>query len=170
MAILPILTYPDPRLRKIAKPVDVFDDQLAQFLEDMFETMYDDNGVGLAATQVNVQLRILTADPMENDGRQPFYLINPEIIEKQGEMMSSEGCLSVPGAYDQVKRAQRVKIRYVDKTGASFEKEFTDFHAAIVQHEIDHLNGKLFIDHLTAIRRERVKKHLLELSKQKKSS
>lgn len=170
MAILTVLTYPDTRLRKVAKPVEAFDDELSQLLDDMFETMYADNGVGLAATQVNIQRRVLTVDPMENDGRQPFYLINPEIIEKHGEMMSPEGCLSVPGAYDQVKRAQRVKIRYVDKTGTSFEKEFVDFHAAIVQHEIDHLNGKLFIDHLSAIRRERVKKHLLELSKQKKSS
>lgn len=170
MAVLPILAYPDPRLRKVAKLVEIFDDKLERFLDDMFETMYTDEGVGLAATQVNVQLRVLTVDPMENDGRQPFYLINPEIIEKHGEMMSPEGCLSVPGAYDKVKRAQRIKVRAVDKTGQPFEMEAENFRAAIIQHEIDHLNGKLFIDHLSAIKRERVRKHLLEISKEKKNS
>lgn len=170
MATLPILTYPDARLRKVAKSITVFDTALAQLLDDMFETMYIDQGVGLAATQVDVQQRVVVVDPMEDNGHQPFYLINPEIIEKHGEMMSPEGCLSVPGAYDQVKRAQRVKVRAVDKEGKSFEIEAENFRAAIIQHELDHLNGKLFIDHLSSIKRERVKKHLLELSKQKKSS
>lgn len=170
MAVFSILAYPDARLRKVAKPVEVFDATLVQLIDDMFETMYVDQGVGLAATQVNIQWRVVVIDPMENNGRQPFYLINPEIIEKHGEMMSPEGCLSVPGAYDQVKRAQRVKVRAVDKEGKPFEIEAENFRAAIIQHEVDHLNGKLFIDHLSAVRRERVKKHLLELSKQKKSS
>ena len=170
MAVLPILAYPDPRLRKKAKPVDVFDIALSRLLDDLFETMYDDNGVGLAATQVNIHVRVLTVDPMENDGRQPFYLINPEIIMREGSMESPEGCLSVPGAYDKVKRSERIKVRAFDKEGKSFEMSAEGFHAAIIQHEIDHLNGVLFIDHLSSIKRERVRKHLLELSKEKKSS
>ena len=169
MAVLPILTYPDPRLRKKAKPIEVFDAALSSLLDDLFETMYDDNGVGLAATQVNIHLRVLTVDPMENDGHQPFYLINPEIIARDGSMDSPEGCLSVPGAYDKVKRSQRVKVRAQDKEGKVFEMEAEGFHAAIIQHEIDHLNGILFIDHLSSIKRERVRKHLLEISKEKKS-
>lgn len=169
MAVLPILAYPDPRLRKKAKPIEVFDAALSSMIDDLFETMYDDKGVGLAATQVNIHLRVLTVDPMENGGRQPFYLINPEIIARDGVMDSPEGCLSVPGAYDKVKRSQRVKVRAQDKQGETFEMELEDFHAAIIQHEIDHLNGVLFIDHLSSIKRERVRKHLLELSKEKKS-
>lgn len=168
MAVLPILAYPDPRLRKKAKPIEVFDAALSSLLDDLFETMYDDNGVGLAATQVNIHLRVLTADPMENDGRQPFYLINPEIIARDGLMDSPEGCLSVPGAYDKVKRSQRVKVRAQNKEGKIFEMDAEGFHAAIIQHEIDHLNGVLFIDHLSSIKRERVRKHLLEISKEKK--
>lgn len=169
MAVLPILAYPDPRLRKKAKAVEVFDAALSSLLDDLFETMYDDNGVGLAATQVNIHLRVLTVDPMENDGRQPFYLINPEIIARDGSMESPEGCLSVPGAYDKVNRSQRVKVRAQDKEGKVFEMDAEGFHAAIIQHEIDHLNGILFIDHLSSIKRERVRKHLLELSKEKKN-
>ncbi|MES2204826.1 MAG: peptide deformylase [Pseudomonadota bacterium] len=169
MSVLPILAYPDPRLRKKAKPIEVFDAALSSLIDDLFETMYDDNGVGLAATQVNIHLRVVTVDPMENEGRQPFYLINPEIIARDGSIDSPEGCLSVPGAYDKVKRSQRVKVRAQDKEGQFFEKDFADFHAVIVQHEIDHLNGVLFIDHLSSIKRERVRKHLLELSKEKKS-
>lgn len=169
MAILPILSYPDPRLRKKAKPVEVFDAALSTLLDNLFETMYGDNGVGLAATQVNIHLRVLTADPMENDGRQPFYLINPEIIAREGTMESPEGCLSVPGAYDKVKRSQRIKVRAFDKEGKAFEMEAENFHAAIIQHEIDHLDGILFIDHLSSIKRDRVRKHLLELIKEKKA-
>ena len=169
MAVLPILAYPDPRLRKKAQPIGLFDAALSSLLDDLFETMYDDNGVGLAATQVNIHLRVLTVDPMENNGRQPFYLINPEIIARDGSIESPEGCLSVPGAYDKVKRSQRVKVSAFDKEGKAFEMEAEGFHAAIIQHEIDHLNGILFIDHLSSIKRERVRKHLLELSKEKKS-
>ncbi len=170
MAILPILTYPDPRLRKKAQPVTLFDQGLARLIDDLFETMYDDNGVGLAATQVNIQLQVLTADPMDNDERQPFYLINPEIIARSGVIDSPEGCLSVPGAYDKVKRAQRITVRALDKDGQVFEREFADFHAAIIQHEIDHLHGILFIDHLSSIKRDRVRKHLLAANKEKKFS
>lgn len=169
MAVLPILAYPDSRLRKKAQRVEVFDATLSRLLDDLFETMYDDKGVGLAATQVDIHLRVLTADPMENDARQPFYLINPEIIAREGTMQSSEGCLSVPGAYDKVKRSQRLKVRAQDKEGRFFEMDAEGFHAAIIQHEMDHLDGVLFIDHLSSIKRERVRKHLLELSKEKKS-
>ena len=169
MAVLPILAYPDSRLRKKAQRVEVFDATLSRLLDDLFETMYDDKGVGLAATQVDIHLRVLTADPMENDARQPFYLINPEIIAREGTMQSSEGCLSVPGAYDKVKRSQRLKVRAQDKEGKFFEMDAEGFHAAIIQHEMDHLDGVLFIDHLSSIKRERVRKHLLELSKEKKS-
>jgi len=169
MAVLPILAYPDSRLRKKAQRVEVFDATLSRLLDDLFETMYDDQGVGLAATQVDIHLRVLTADPMENDARQPFYLINPEIIAREGTMQSSEGCLSVPGAYDKVKRSQRLKVRAQDKEGKFFEMDAEGFHAAIIQHEMDHLDGILFIDHLSSIKRDRVRKHLLELRKEKKS-
>ena len=168
MACLPLLFYPDPRLRRVAQPVDVFDTKLAQLIDDMFETMYTDQGVGLAATQVNHLWRVVVIDPMENNSHQPFYLVNPEIIQRQGEMLSPEGCLSVPGAYDQVKRAQKIIVRAVDKAGQPFELEAQDFRAAIIQHELDHLNGTLFIDHLSALKRERVKKHLLKRQREKK--
>ncbi len=169
MAILPILSYPDPRLRKKAKPVEVFDANLAQLIDDLFETMYADEGVGLAATQADIHWRVCTVDPMENNGHQPFYLVNPEIIEREGTMLSPEGCLSVPGAYDKITRSQRIKVRALDKHGKAFEIEETGHRAAIVQHEIDHLDGKLFIDYLSSIKRERVRKHLLELRQEKKS-
>lgn len=169
MAVLPILAYPDPRLRKKAKPIEVFDATLVRLIDDLFETMYSDKGVGLAATQVNVQLRVLVADPQDNSAIQPFCLINPEIIAREGSMESPEGCLSVPGAYDKVKRSQHVKVRAYDKEGNAFEIEAEGFHAAIIQHEIDHLDGILFIDHLSSIKRDRVRKHLLELSKEKKA-
>lgn len=167
MAILPILAYPDPRLRKKAQVVQAFDASLVQLIDDLFETMYDDNGVGLAATQVNVHWRVLTVDPMENDGHQPFHLINPEIIEREGTMQSPEGCLSVPGAYDKVVRSQRIKVRAFDKNGQVIEMDESGYRAAIIQHEIDHLDGKLFIDYLSSVKRERVRKHILELSKEK---
>ncbi len=165
MAVLSVLSYPDPRLRKKAQLVEVFDQTIERLLEDLFETMYADNGVGLAATQVNIHLRVLTVDPMENEGKQPFYFINPEIIHREGTMQSPEGCLSVPGAYDKVARSQHIKVRAQDKLGQFFELEASDFRAAIIQHEIDHLDGKLFIDRLSGIKRERVTKHLLALKK-----
>ena len=169
MAILPILSYPNPPLRKKAKPVEVFDASLAQLIEDLFETMYADEGVGLAATQADIHWRVLTVDPMENNGRQPFYLVNPEIIEREGTMVSPEGCLSVPGAYDKITRSQRIKVRAVDKHGKAFEIDESGYRAAIIQHEIDHLDGKLFIDYLSSMKRERVRKHIAELSQEKKS-
>ncbi|MBP9726937.1 MAG: peptide deformylase [Gammaproteobacteria bacterium] len=169
MAILPILSYPNPHLRKKAKPVEVFDASLAQLIEDLFETMYADEGVGLAATQADIHWRVLTVDPMENNGRQPFYLVNPEIIEREGTMVSPEGCLSVPGAYDKITRSQRIKVRAVDKHGKAFEIDESGYRAAIIQHEIDHLDGKLFIDYLSSMKRERVRKHIAELSQEKKS-
>jgi peptide deformylase len=168
MAILPILSYPHPHLRKKAKPVEVFDANLAQLIEDLFETMYADEGVGLAATQVDIHWRVLTVDPMENNGRQPFYLVNPEIIERESTMLSPEGCLSVPGAYDKITRSQRIKVRAVDKYGKAFEIDESGYRAAIIQHEMDHLDGKLFIDYLSSMKRERVRKHIAELSQEKK--
>lgn len=169
MAVLPILSYPDPRLRKKALPVKLFDASLAHLIDNLFETMYDDNGVGLAATQTNIHLRVLTADPMEDNGHQPFYLVNPEIIEREGTMESPEGCLSVPGAYDKITRSHRVKVRAQDKHGAMIEMDESGYRAAIIQHEIDHLDGKLFIDYLSSIKRERVRKHIVELNKEKAS-
>lgn len=169
MAILPLLSYPHPRLRKKAKPVEVFDASLAQLIEDLFETMYADEGVGLAATQADIHWRVLTVDPMENNGRQPFYLVNPEVIEREGTMVSPEGCLSVPGAYDKITRSQRIRVRAVDKHGKAFEIDESGYRAAIIQHEMDHLDGKLFIDYLSSMKRERVRKHIAELSQEKNS-
>lgn len=169
MAVLTVLSYPDPRLRKKAKPIEVFDNTLACLIDDLFETMYADNGVGLAATQVNVQWRVLTVDPMENNGHQPFYLVNPEIIMREGTMESPEGCLSVPETYDKITRSQHIKVRAFDKDGKSFEMEASNFKAAVIQHEIDHLDGKLFIDYLSTVKKERVRKHFAELAKTKKS-
>lgn len=164
MAILSILRYPDPRLRKKAKKVEAFDSTLHELLDNLFETMYADEGVGLAATQVNIHWRVLTVDPMENGHKQPFYLINPEIIHHEGVMDSQEGCLSVPGAYDNIKRHQHITVRAQDKAGECFTLQASDFKAAIIQHEMDHLDGKLFIDRLSSIKRDRVVKQLLALN------
>lgn len=157
MARLPVLEYPDPRLRLRAEPVTDFDADLKRLGDDMLETMYESSGIGLAATQVDVQRRILVLDVSERRN-EPLCLVNPEILEAEGTFRSEEGCLSVPETYDFVERAQRIRVRAYDTDGNSFELEADDLLAVCIQHEIDHLDGKLFVDYLSELKRQRIKK------------
>ena len=159
MAKLTILEFPDPRLRKKAVPVERVDDHLRALIDDMFETMYDAPGIGLAATQVDVHQRLLVAD-VSADKDEPHVFINPVIIEKDGVTVTEEGCLSVPGYFEEVERAQHIKVRYLDRDGAEREDEFEGLLAVCVQHEIDHLDGKLFVDYLSEAKRQRIRKKL----------
>jgi peptide deformylase len=159
MAILEILRYPDPRLREPAKPVERVDDELGALIDDMFETMYKAPGIGLAATQVNVQQRVLIIDISKNRD-QPMVFINPVIVEKVGAEETDEGCLSVPGIYERVQRAERIKVRALDAQGEAFELEADGLLAVCIQHEIDHLDGKLFVDYLSQLKRQRIRKKL----------
>lgn len=160
MAILEILEFPDPRLRKIATPVTVFDSKLEDLIKDMLETMYDAAGIGLAATQINVHQRILVIDVSESKDS-PHVFINPsfEIIEADLSDYD-EGCLSVPGFYETVSRPQRVLIKAQDQAGASFEIDASGILAVCIQHEIDHLDGKLFVDYLSTLKRQRIRSKL----------
>jgi peptide deformylase len=159
MALLPILEFPDTRLRIRAKPVEHFDAQLRQLIADMLETMYAAPGVGLAGTQVNVHRHIFVMDTSaeKND---PQAYINTEILERDEIQVAEEGCLSVPTIFEPVRRATRVRIRAQDAEGAVFERELTGLAAVCVQHEMDHLAGKLFVDYLTALKRERIRRRL----------
>jgi peptide deformylase len=159
MAILRILEFPDPRLRKKAAPVEVVDDPLRQLIDDMFETMYEAPGIGLAATQVDVHRRLLVAD-VSQEKDEPQVLINPEILERDGAAITEEGCLSVPGYYEEIERAEHIKVRYLDRDGNQQESEYEGLLAVCVQHEIDHLDGKLFVDYLSEIKRQRIRKRL----------
>lgn len=160
MAILDILEFPDPRLRTVAKPIDVVDDALRQTIDDMFETMYEAPGIGLAATQVNVHRRLVVIDVSE-DKSEPLVFINPEaepLTQELGEYQ--EGCLSIPGFYEKVCRPERVRVKALDRDGKSFELECDGLLAVCIQHEIDHLDGKLFVDYLSPLKRDRIKKKL----------
>jgi peptide deformylase len=159
MAILDILHYPDPRLRTVAKTVEAVDVDLRRLIDDMFETMYDAPGIGLAATQVNVHKRVIVIDVSE-DNNEPRVFINPQILAKDGVEEMQEGCLSVPGYFDTVQRADRVKVRALDRDGNEFELEADGLLAVCIQHEIDHLDGKLFVDYLSELKRKRVRKKL----------
>jgi peptide deformylase len=165
MTILTILEFPDPRLRITAKPVETVDDSLRQLIDDMLETMYHAPGVGLAATQINVHQRLLVAD-CSDDKSEPLVFINPEIIERDGLQVMQEGCLSVPGFYEEVDRAEHIKVRALDRNGTAFELEARELLAVCIQHEIDHLNGKLFVDYLTPLKRNRIRKKLEKQHKQ----
>jgi len=165
MALLQILHFPDPRLRKIATPISHVTDKIRQLADDMLETMYDAPGVGLAANQVNIQKRIIVIDTSE-DGSTPLILINPEIIAKQGEREHQEGCLSVPEAYEIVTRADTVTVKALNRDGEEFELEADELLATCIQHEIDHLDGKLFVDYLSSLKRQRIKKRLEKQQKQ----
>lgn len=154
--LLPILHYPDPRLRTVAKPVEQVDDSVRQMVKDMFETMYDAPGIGLAATQINHHQRIIVIDISESKN-QPLCLINPEIIEKDGEIDWEEGCLSVPNYYECIKRANHIKVRALNEQGESFEIEADELLGVCIQHEIDHLDGILFVDHLSKLKQRRLK-------------
>ena len=162
MAILNILHYPDPRFRLKALPVYKVDSETKQFVSDMFETMYDAPGIGLAATQANVQKRIIVIDVSE-DKSQPLCFINPEIVESDGEEIMEEGCLSVPGIYEKVKRAEHIKVRALDRDGVEFEMEADGILSTCIQHEMDHLEGKLFVDYLSELKRQRIRKKLEKL-------
>ena len=159
MAKLKILEFPDPRLRTKAKPVEVVDDSLRTLIDDMFETMYDAPGIGLAATQVDVHKRLLVAD-VSSEQDNPWVLINPVIVEQDGVEVSEEGCLSVPGYYEEVERAEHIRVRYLDREGREVESEFEGLLAVCVQHEMDHLEGKLFVDYLSEAKRQRIRKRL----------
>ncbi len=157
MALLPILEYPDPRLRTIAKPVTAFDDRLRRLVSDMAETMYEAPGVGLAATQVDVHECIIVIDTSENkDSLQVF--INPEILSVSDELVEcEEGCLSVPGIYDAVTRPARVRVRAFDTSGTPFESDCEGLLAVCVQHEMDHLLGKMFVEYLSPLKQDRIR-------------
>ena len=160
MAILNILEFPDPRLRTIAKAVERVDDDLRQLFDDMFETMYDAPGIGLAATQVNVHKRLVVMD-LSEDKNEPLVFINPEFESLTDEVdQYQEGCLSVPGFYENVDRPQKVKIKALDRDGQPFELIAEGLLAVCIQHECDHLNGKLFVDYLSTLKRDRIKKKL----------
>ncbi len=159
MTVLTVLHYPDDRLRTIAKPVATITDQTRQLVADMLETMYAENGIGLAATQVNVHQRVVVIDVSESRD-QPLVLINPEIIAKSGDTTYEEGCLSVPQSYANVERAAEVTVKAQNSAGEWFELKADGLLAICVQHELDHLLGKLFIDYLSPLKRDRIKKKL----------
>jgi len=159
MAKLRILEFPDPRLRTKARAVECVDDELRRLVDDMFETMYAAPGIGLAATQVNVHRRLLVAD-VSPDQTEPHAFINPVIVEKDGVAVTEEGCLSVPGYYEEVERASQIRVRYLDRDGNETEMQADGLLAVCVQHEIDHLDGKLFVDYLSEAKRSRIRKRL----------
>lgn len=162
MALLQIITAPDPRLKLIAKPVDKVDDELRKFLDDMLETMYASEGIGLAATQVGDLRRVVVMDISQRKGvREPMFLVNPEITwRSEEENVYLEGCLSLPGQYADVTRPEKVKIKYLDYNGNSHEIEADELLATCIQHEIDHLNGKVFVDHISPIKRDIIMRKL----------
>ena len=159
MAIRTILEFPDPRLRTRAQPVTRFDAALSALVADMLETMYAAPGIGLAATQVDVHQRLLVIDISEARNA-PLVLVNPEILVREGEASADEGCLSVPGVFDEIRRAARIRVRAQDAAGAQFEQEYADLLAVCIQHEMDHLEGRLFGAYLSELKRERIRKKL----------
>lgn len=165
MALLPVLHYPDPRLRKKAVAITSIDETIRELAHDMLETMYKEGGIGLAATQVNVRKRLVVMDLSE--GRdEPVFLVNPEVLASEGKEEMQEGCLSVPDFYDTVQRAERIHFRYQTLDGEVMERDTDGLLAVCVQHEIDHLDGKLFIDYLSPLKRQRIKKKLEKQEKQ----
>ena len=169
MALLPILRYPDPRLHKVAQPVSAVDARIRTLIDDMFETMYDAKGIGLAATQVDVHERLIVMDVSEQRN-QRLVLINPELVWASDErVLGEEGCLSVPGIYDGVERAERVRVRALDETGQAREIEADGLLAVCIQHEMDHLRVKVFVEYLSPLKRGRIKTKLLKAERQDKT-
>ena len=164
MAKLNILEFPDPRLTTVASEIKDFDEALKELIEDMAETMYSARGIGLAATQVNVHKRLLVLDVSEAQDQLRVY-INPEILRQSGEQNQEEGCLSVPGIYANIKRAEHISVRAQDMDGITFEEQLEGLHAVCVQHEVDHLVGRLFVDYLSPLKRNTVRR---KLEKQRK--
>jgi len=159
MALLPILRYPDPRLHTVASPVEAVDAGIRKLIDDMAETMYEAPGIGLAATQVNVHKRVLVLDVSE-DKSQLMAFVNPEIVMRDGEQLGEEGCLSVPGIYEKLKRCARVRVRALDRDANPFELDAEGLLAVCLQHEIDHLDGKVFVEHLSRLKLFRIKAKL----------
>ncbi|CAH9059905.1 Peptide deformylase 1 [Pseudoalteromonas holothuriae] len=159
MAKLEVLRFPDERLRTVAKPVTEVNDEVRQIVKDMLETMYDENGIGLAATQVNVHQRIVVIDVSE-ERNEPLVIINPEIVKKDGSTTSEEGCLSVPHSWAKVDRAEKITVKALNEQGEEFSYEADGLLAICTQHELDHLMGKLFIDYLSPLKRQRIRKKL----------
>lgn len=164
MAIYPIIQLPDPRLRAVTAPITVFDEALQQLIDDMFETMYTAKGIGLAAPQIAISKKIAVID-VSNNKLKTWCLINPVIVEKKGETLMEEGCLSVPGVYDKAPRALWVKLQALDRHGKPYEIEAEDLLAHCIQHEVDHLNGTLFLDHLSSLKRQLARKKLEKIKK-----
>ena len=165
MAILDVLRFPDERLRTVAAPVETITPELQQIVDDMFETMYAEEGIGLAATQVDIHQRIIVIDVSE-DREDQLVLINPEILEQSGSTGIEEGCLSVPGSRALVPRAEWVKVRALDRNGQPFELEADDLLAICIQHEMDHLVGKLFVDYLSPLKRQRIRQKLEKMARE----
>lgn len=165
MSTLNILHFPDPKLRQKAEPVGEVNDEIRTLVDDMFETMYEAPGIGLAAVQVNVLKRIITIDISE-DKSLPLCFINPEIVQSSGTEDMEEGCLSVPGIYEMVSRADKITVRYLDRDGARVELKAQGLLAVCIQHEIDHLDGKLFVDYLSEMKRSRIRKKMEKLRQQ----
>jgi peptide deformylase len=159
MAIRTILHYPDPRLRQVARPVTVVDDEIRRLVDDMAETMYAAPGIGLAAVQINVAQRVVVIDLSETHNALQVF-INPEIIEHDGKQVFEEGCLSVPGIFDEVERAHHIRVRALNRDGQPFELEAVGLMATCIQHEIDHLDGKVFVDYLSRLKQTRIRKKL----------
>lgn len=164
MALLTILEFPDERLRKQATDVKVVDEAIKTLVKDMFETMYEARGIGLAATQVNVHQRIIVIDISE-EKQTPLCLINPVILSRRGDIETSEGCLSVPGFFEPVARSEQITVQALNAEGASFEMEADGLLSVCVQHEMDHLLGKLFVDYISSFKRQRIKKKLEKIHK-----
>lgn len=169
MALRTILTYPDPRLRKVARPVDQVDEEIDRLVSDMAETMYAAPGIGLAANQVNVQKRVVVMDLSEERNALRVF-INPEIESKSGDIETEEGCLSVPGYYAPVKRSERVTVNALDRKGKPFSLEAEGLLAVCIQHEIDHLDGKVFVDYLSRLKQDRIRKKLQKEQKTQAST
>ncbi len=165
MAILDILHYPDKRLRTAASPVETVDDSIKKLVDDMFETMYDAPGIGLAATQVDVHKRVIVMD-LSTEKNEPHCFINPEIIDSEGVEQTEEGCLSVPDIFETVERAERVRVRALDRDGKEFTLDADGLLAVCIQHEMDHLQGKLFVDYLSPLKQQRLRKKLQKARRQ----
>ena len=168
MALRTILEFPDPRLRTRAAPVTRFDAALGQLIDDLFQTMYAAPGIGLAATQVDVHQRVIVID-VSKDHKEPVALINPQIISREGEASTEEGCLSVPGIFDEVKRAAKVRVRSHDRKGRQHERDYEDILAVCIQHEMDHLEGKLFVDYLSELKRQLIRRRMEKERRQRGS-
>lgn len=165
MSRLEILEFPDARLRTVAKPVEAFDAELGQLVDDMIETMYSAVGIGLAATQVNIHRQLLVLDVSETQD-QPRVYINPEILHSEGSEICEEGCLSVPGIYAEVERPEKIRVSAQDRDGNTFEEDLDGMHAVCLQHEMDHLKGKLFVDYLSPLKQKMVRKKLQKQRRQ----